>query len=447
MDEEYHERIIKVASRADIVVLDWKIHDSTGDEAIDLLKNILNSDKSNYRLRLLAIYTGEPNLDGVSARVQDAISEFYGDEEMDARNPYRISKGPLRIAILAKEGTPVSSSYTAGAQRVSEDDLAIRLVDEFAQMTEGLLRNVALAGTSAIRKQSHRILTTFNGGLHAAYLGHRQLLPSPADAEDHLTDALASEILSVLNDDRPGVHADASAIKEWLVSKQADGLDLSSPFPFSGAASAIDRWHALLSRGIKGPNVCTPHGAKEAKLAKRGTEAFTDTADIAMDSNRKFAALLSLRPKYVGQTPRLTLGSILYSEHDDEPPYLLCLQPQCDSIRLGGATGFPMVSLKENDSVFRLVVEVEREVWKHFNVVLKPSELIVRSFEPACNSNGEVLAVNRDGGLYFCDTEDRTYRWIAEVKSEYALALVGEMASFLSRPGPDNSEWLRRASR
>ena len=446
-DEEYHERTMKVASRADIVILDWKLHDSTGDEALDLLKEILNSDTINYRLRLLAIYTGEPNLEGVSERVKDAISEFYGDKAMDARDPYRITKGPLRIVILAKEGMPDSSGSAAGAQQTSELDLASRLVDEFARMTEGLLRNVALAGISAIRKQSHRILTKFDSQLDAAYLGDRQLLPNPADAEDQLTDALAAEILAVLNDDRPGVHADARAIKDWLVSKEAAGLDLSSPFSFAEAASTIDRWHALLSCGINGPNVITPHGAKANTLAKRGTEAFTDTPDSAMDSNHNFAALLSLRTQYVSRTRRLTLGSIIHNDHDDKYPYLLCLQPQCDSIRLDAATGFPMIRLKENESSFRLVVEVELGIWKHFDVVLKPSELVVRSFEPAGDSSGEVLAFSENGRWFFRDTKDRTYRWIAEMKSEYALTLAGEIASSLSRPGPDNSEWLRRASR
>ena len=446
-NEQYHERTIKVASRADIVVLDWNLYGSTGDEALSLLTKILNSDKSSHRLRLLAIYTGDPNLQEVSARVQDAISEFYGESKVDARDPYRISKGPVRIVILAKEGTPDPSSSGPRAQQASEGDLASRLVGEFARMTEGLLRNVALAGISAIRKQSHRILTTFDSRLDAAYLGHRQLLSNPAEAEDQLTDALAAEILAVLTDDRPGVHANANAIKDWLVSKQAVGLDLSSPFSFQGAANSIDWWHALLSHGINAEGAITPHGAGKTTLEKRGTEAFTDTSESAMDSNRNFAALLSLKTQHIVRTPRLTLGSILCDEGDHESPYLLCLQPQCDSIRLDSATGFPMIRLREDDRLFRIVVEVSLGNWKHFNVVLKPSELIVRTFEPACSTSGEVMAFSENGCLYFRDTKDRTYRWIAEMKSEYALTLAGEMASSLARPGPDNSEWLRRASR
>ena len=443
-DEEYHEKTIKVAARADIVILDWKIHDSTGEEALSLLKDILTSDQNNCRLRLLAIYTGEPNLQQVSDQVQKAISEFYTGEQIDAEDPYRISKGPLRIVILAKAGFRADTSPATG-QETAELDLATRLVDEFALMTEGLLRNVALAGISAIRQQSHRLLTKFDRHLDPAYLGHRQMLSNPNDAEDHLAEALAAEIFSVLSDERPGEQANADAIRDWLTSMQAAGLDLSTPFAFPKTTKPVDGWHQLTSQGAGSKHVTRPNQVGIKKLGKIGTRAFVDTPDQALQSDRSFAALLSLKSQYAIRAPRLALGTIL-RETTGGFRYLLCLQPKCDSIRLTAATGFPLIPLEENNDTFRLAIEVTAGLWKHFNIVLKPSGLIARSFQPRNKSDGEIFAISEGDKMQFQDIDGHTYHWIGEMKDEYALMLAGDVASSLARPGPNNSEWLRRAS-
>lgn len=443
--EEYHQRTVTVASRADIVILDWKIHDTTGDEALNLLRDILISDRLNYRLRLLAIYTGEPNLRGVSDRVQATISEFYENDQMDASNPYRISKGPLQIVILAKKGIPRENGSGA-SQETAEVDLATQLVNEFAGMTEGLLRNVALSGISALRRQSHRILTRFDRHLDPAYLGHRQMLPNPADAEDHLAEALAAEILSILGDERPGEQANGQAIKEWLSAMESNGLDLADPYAFPGDTSPVHGWYALLTCGVESEGATRPEGAGVKTLARFGTRAYAKDSAQALHSDRSFAALLSLKAEHEGRVPRLTLGTIVRENHGSHR-YLLSLQPKCDSIRLAGATGFPLIPLKANGNNFRLAVDVGEGAWIHFGIVLKPSELILLSFEPRSDDDGEILASCEAKKWQFKDVNGKTYHWIAEMKDEYALMLAGDVASSLSRPGPNISEWLRRASR
>ena len=110
--------------------------------------------------------------------------------------------------------------------------MAEKLADEFGSMTTGLLRTVALAGIATIRENAHKILARFDQTLDAAYLGHRILLPHPPDAEDHLVAALGSELLSVLEEDRPGTHAGIEAIERWL--NRAGGPDISEPFSFAG---------------------------------------------------------------------------------------------------------------------------------------------------------------------------------------------------------------------
>ena len=53
-------------------------------------------------------------------------------------------------------------------------------------MTTGLLPNVAIAGLSELRAQTHKLLTMFSRSLDPAYLGHRVLLPNPSEAEDQV---------------------------------------------------------------------------------------------------------------------------------------------------------------------------------------------------------------------------------------------------------------------
>ena len=274
---EFEKRTAKAAVRADMVVLDWKIHDSAGDVALSVMRNILADDQNNNRLRLIAIYTGEPDLRGIYERIQVAIEDFYEGEELEADCPSRITKGPVRVVILAKEGTFNSHSSSPGHQEVTERELAGRLADEFVSMTSGLLRNVALAGIATIRNNTHRILASFDQNLDPAYLGHRLLLSNPPDAEDHLVSALGSELLSVLEEDRPGAHANIDAIERWL--KGVNGPNVSKPFPFSEKANAVNSLLNWLQRGIKGETQL-PTGKKTLK--KRGTEIFAADAAAAI---------------------------------------------------------------------------------------------------------------------------------------------------------------------
>ena len=449
-DGAFPERTAKAALRADIVVLDWQIHESAGSVALSVMRNILADDQNSHRLRLIAIYTGEPDLGGISRRVQEAIQDFYEGEELNVDDPSRITKGPVRVVILAKEGTVRDHGPDHRNQEVAERDLADKLADEFDSMTTGLLRSVALAGIATIRENAHRVLARFDRHLDPGYLGHRLLLRHPPDAEDHLVAALGSELLSILEEDRPGSHADIGAIERWL--RRDDGPDISEPFRFPGGTKAVDGWVSLLTQGISAENIQYPDCTKKA-LESRATEPFSDDGDAAICSNYHFAALLNLKTRYPGQRPRLTIGAILQVEDVDSPQYLLCLQPKCDSIRLGAESGFPFVPLREvvgddKTTSFLVAVEIRKGEWERLRIIPKPSELIVRSFCPGLNPPGEVLAAEvEDGELYFEGVDKRRYRWITEMKEEHAFRVAGTVASALARPGPNDAEWLRRASR
>ena len=456
LDRESRKRTVKAARRADIVVLDWNIENSVGDEALDLMRDILKGDREGRRLRLMAIYTGEPDLEGICERVRQVLAEFYKDDRLkDSPGGFRMSKGPLHVKVLAKSGTLAGVPSPLGDQEVSESGLADRLAGEFALMIGGLLRNVALSGLSAVRDNAHRVLAKFDASLDPGYLGHRLLLHHPPDAEDHIEEALGSEITAVLEEHRSGARADIDAIEPWLACREAEGLQLSEPFGPPSNQSAVKGWRLLLDRGFEAPNVPDPQFASKRKLRSRPTEPFAESGRAAARANRRFAALLALRTRYPGRPPRLSFGTVLETRHGDETLYFLCLQPKCDSVRLGDASGFPLMPLIPLTDVrvggdgerLRLVVETEDDQWQELGIETKPSALTVRLFEPGQDPPGEVTAMaDEHEDFFFEDSEGSLYRWIAQVKEGHALGVAGEIAAALARPGPNDAEWLRRAS-
>ena len=140
--DEFHERTVKTARRADIVILDWKIHESVGLAALDVMRDILREDRQ--RLRLMAFYTGEPGLHGIFNQIKDVAAEFYEDDELLVSDGFRISKGPLHIVVLAKQGTLNNLQPELRNQEVAESQLADRLANDFALMTVDLSAIVQL---------------------------------------------------------------------------------------------------------------------------------------------------------------------------------------------------------------------------------------------------------------------------------------------------------------
>lgn len=445
-------RVTKAAVRADIVVIDWKIKKSHGETALRIVKDILDVDREARRFRLLAIYTGEPKLQTIATEVCKLIDTYYPEDKLTSDHPARISKGPVHVAILAKEGTIGEHGAVAGFSEVTESDLASKLVNEFMSMTSGILPHTALAGVAAIRNRAHNLLAKFDRELDPAFLGHRMLLPYPPDAEDHLVEVLAAEIFSILEDNRPGVCESAETIRVWL--ERSDKRE----------------WLDVILLGVDSPDIQFPQkqGSKDRFSRKEVIAAtanlFVDDETGAINANHRFAALLGTKTRYPGcRSRRLALGTIVW-QVDGDQHYWLCLQPKCDSIRLKIDTGFPMIPLHDVDAhdeqgarkamelvkrgnAIRLVLERTTDDWKDLYVLPTPSRLVVPRFRPGPNPPGEVVAVKEDGVFYFEDTNGHRYQWIAEIKDEHATKVAGVVASALARPGPNDAEWLRRGVR
>lgn len=434
--------IVSAAGRADIVVLDWKIGDSNGGDTLEVLKQILKNDGSHPRLRLFSIYTGEPDLSDITERIKETIREFYESSPLVEHRPFSVSKGPVHVSVIAKEGS--KAPETSG---VPEAQLANHLVRQFASMTRGILPNVALAGLAALRNDTPRVLAKFDAQLDPAYLGHRMLLLDPQEAQDHLVEALGAELYSILEDRRPGDQGSLEVIEGWLRDKITNNdMALDIPTRISDKTDPVEMRLELLKEGVNGVPSIEP---SKNGLNQRGTGIFAVDLDVAKDSDRAFATLFSLKTHYPGTKPALTLGTILRRKKEEGGwEYYLCLQPKCDAVRLDSATGFPLMPLimRDESGKFTWVIQEPDGEWVHLDVETKPSRLRNASFVPRKkdNSNREILPCECPRGVFFQDIDKVEYQWVAALKDEHALRISNEVSASLSRPGPNYSEWLRR---
>ena len=434
--------VVKAAKRADIVVLDWKLGDSYGRDTIEIIRHIIKEDGGDPRLRLFSIYTGESGLHEIFRQVTAALEEFYDGHRLQECGEYSVAKGPALIAVIPKQGT-----WTVGATPVSEVDLPERLIDEFAALTKGILRNVALEGLSALRDDVPRVLAKFHPDLDPAYLGHRMLLPNPADAEDHVVDALGAELLSILEHRRPGDKASIGAIRAWLDEAwKAGNIDPQSLVRISSLTCPVDMRIELVEKGI---DIVENTDPSKGKLKESSTSRFSRDADSAKKSDLDFAVLLGLKTHYSTKPPRLTLGTVIRERPDGgDWGYFMCLQPKCDSVRLKGTTGFPFLRLSISDDRkrFGCVIYLPEGEWIYLDVDETPGNLQVVSFLPNSGVGGEVFAAKDCEGFCFSDVNEKEYQWVAAFKDEQALQVADKVAKRMARPGPNQSEWLRRAS-
>ena len=426
----------KIAAIADIVVLDWILDNDNGKRVSSLMRSMIADRSGTDRTRLIAIYTGERDLRQVADKAADVLSERFG-EPPDRHSDFLASKGSVRVAVFGKAGTPVPAVDTDLTERiVSIPELPHRLILEFAQMMTGLLPNVAIAGLSELRAQSHRLLTMFSRALDPAYLGHRVLLSNPSEAEDQVVGMFAAELLSVLEYGGVAKQAGLESMRAW-VNEMADTQALR---PSYLSVTSKDELLKLLENGIESAQGLQLGGWKWAKA----TYAFASDDGEANEANRQFAKMMHVKTQYGGPPPTLTLGTILCAEST----YWICLQPKCDSVRIDGPTAFPMLpmtTVTDQKTNFEIVVP-HGDSWVLLSVPHKPAKIRMFVFESNDSPKEQVTASQIDDSIWTINPiEGPSFEWVAQLKDEHAQRIANEIAGSFSRVGVNESEWVRRS--
>ena len=462
--ENFQGRVVRAAKAADIVCLDWEIFGDGGDAASKIIADIIRADdKQNGRLRLIAIYTGDKTNDKILGKILAAIPEELREAHEFKEGFLQIdSQNGVRIVCLFK-GHGIQLTDHRKDNQVGEDKLPERLQSAFANLSEGLLSNVALATIASIRSSTHHVLSKFSGQMDGPFFHHRALAERPEDAGDYAVDIVLSELKGAVDKRHvAATYAGPEAIKARIQEKAGNAEKLTLHYEDKGKPGTFplevdvsveivtDGFNLVVGKGKLPKSL----GQKTAK--KNLSSLFCDSYKAARSQMHQFAALTGVRA-YPGSrpyhsspfSPQLGLGTIV---QDKDKTYLMCLQASCDSVRIKDVGNFLFVPLDTEDSKPEHVVPVPLSSHTHkFNYIglctTKESYRVVRSIAfVSCPTTKTVTAEpSQDrSGFDFVDTGRNAYRWIADLKRRRAFRTVQRLGQSMGRLGFDEFEPYRQ---
>jgi Response receiver domain len=454
---EIDDELLQTARRADLIVVDWVLNRDEGRKALGLIQKVLNNEAGppeRQRLRTIAIYTGQSDLRQIAAQLRDVIDEVYPGEELKEHDGgLALTKGPVRAAVFAKENAPKLSSDLAD-RRIPFSGLPARLRREFAALTTGLVTGVALAALAALRDDTHRILKVLHPGLDAAYLGHRSVLPVPRDAESLVAALVSGEVASVIEDHDVGKEVNEHALFLWLDRPRNPKLEFGELVGLTGTEKPpISQIREMLSKGLGTEEGLAAvqrlgHASKGQwnKVKKQATRVFAHTVEVADEAEAQLVQCLTLKTIYSRPERMLQLGTIVLAPTDE---YLVCVQPVCDSVRLKAEVrSFPFLRLERSDSLRSHFIVPEREPgeWQRLLLKANPRDIIVARFKPR-SGDDTIRAIVVEQGYVFKNTSGKPYRWVCQLKTEFAQKVAVDLAQEFAQVAVNEAEVLRLSRR
>lgn len=418
----------ELMNQADIVVLDWHMRGDYGAFALERIRRLA---VEQHRLRIVAIYTGEPRLDVVGERIRESkvadgqCWEELPSEMLRCHNCY--------VALYCKEDTNPQPSFASRVVR--EDELADKVMSDFVQVVAGLVPALTLTVLAAVRDNAYRLLSGFGKRLDPAFLCHRACLPTPDDAETFVVGKVAGEMEEIMEEAVAAVRpAGVEAISAWMKNRTLSD-------------EARKEMQRLLTSGKERKDELSSTELKGKSLTKRYrwfTEALAGEEASALDL--EFAWVASQRV-VVGQAPRkLHLGTIVRRGYRETEEFYVCIRPRCDSVRLKGRTPFLFLVLTEPKGGMGVATVVVKS-GSGFVKKTVSSTPFVHDFEPLGESGTVETRVGSRTGRCFVDCGGTEFEWLGELRQEFAQRIVQQYGGQLGRVAAEDTEWLRRGAR
>ncbi len=457
----------KLCSSADVVVVDWDLHGDDGVGASILVGTLIEQSKKEipHQLRLVLIYTTEPNLGRVANTIYEDIVKRIGEDTIKVipdSEGLILSTDNARVVVLGKFLNTSLTQYKNFW--VPEKDLAVRTISEFSKLASGLLQGIVLRGVAYLRENNRRILMRFNESLDAAFLTHRALLLPDEEACGHIIPLLTDELRAVLEDTMGnlplGNESELNSIvadwcdKQWKPGSGAEeytGEDIE-PREFAAEVFCLGpKIQEKYSKYQKGRIPSLVGGIKvENGHFKWGDEKKSlPLADFLLgdcqgDScHQELSSLMSQREIYDDAQRTLHLG-VIVREISREKRLLLCLQPVCDSVRMRGEErAFVFCYLQEpvdGKPFTHTVMDIKRKLIR-LKYEHKASHCFTSNFK--AKKDTVIAPLNDNKRFIFQDVEKNEYEWIAELKTQHAQRAAEEFGRTLSRVGLTEFEWLR----
>lgn len=328
-------RIVKATQRVDIVALDWHMnHDDSGELASEIIQAIVLQDEAaGGRLRLIAIYTGNPNREQILQLVSERVNGNPSIVSKVSRNGGALANN-VGLRIVWREKAMLRENHPTA---VSESQLPSELLKEFAQLSAGVLTNVALATISSMRDSTHHVLSKFKADLDGPFFHHRAFLQNPKDSMDYAVSIVLSALKAEVDKAQiaAGFSSDAAIRHRIEVMKQFPDNFVFRYTDKKGTQKEVRLQHTeivkIVSDGYSSLSDEEKRKAFDPALEKRwggiskaaARDFFTTVFSDSLDASRRclldFAFLTNSRSSELSRVhrtapPRLDLGSILFCE-------------------------------------------------------------------------------------------------------------------------------------
>ena len=427
-----------ILNKADVVILDWYLDikkeenqvedldadvdndEPRGEFTLELISDLLSQ---NEKLKLIIVYTGETNLFDIT----DSIYQKIGQTD-SCKEDCVIRSLNSRILVRAKsQNSETQFKYNKELKDkiVSYESLPTLIVEEFADMTNGLLSNFALSSISAIRNNTSRMLSVFSPQLDPAYLGHKILLENTSEAKGLLIKIFGeaiSELLETTNIDTK------DWIDNWIENRIKD-----KSININGVS--IDKSRELLKDKYKEASKKDMSIGEEKKLESHTIELFAYDGIDVNKSNVEFAILTHHKNIFhpAIEAPILTLGTVIKSVDR----YYVCIQQRCDSVRIKEERRFLFLPLEERGE-YPLIVNNGSKLFTN------KSSFAIKTMKFKPKEGATIIQASKKEDKYvFYSSYGETYEWVVDLKEMQAQRIVNNYCAQLSRVGLNESEWLR----
>lgn len=381
-----------ILNKADVVILDWYLDiekeenqvedpdadadndDPRGEFTLKLISDLLSQ---TGMLKLLIVYTGETDLFEITNSIYQKVDQhsFHkGDCVIQSLNS--------KILVRAKKQnseTQFAHNPELKDKIVSYESLPTLIVEEFADMTNGLLSNFALSSISAIRNNTSRMLSVFSPKLDPAYLGHKILLENTFESKQLLIKLFGeaiSELLETTDIDTK------DWVDNWIENRITDETISINGVSIGKSKDLLKKMFSSEQPRLK--DKYTEASGKdmsnkdEGKLQSHTIELFAYDGIDVNKSNVDFAILTHHKNIFqpaIG-APILTLGTVIKSVDK----YYVCIQQRCDSVRIKEERRFLFLPLEEKGE-YPLIVNNELKLFPSIMAFRASLELNNKEFD------------------------------------------------------------------
>lgn len=456
---------VRLALRADIVVLDWQLLDSMDDgrEALDILSEI----DQRGGLRFVNIYTGH----AVPEQVKAAILGRFSARASASESVAEFSAGSFVFSIRNKDlpGAVARTSLFPAAG----GDLIDLAIGSIAKEYGGLVQLALLELAVRHREQLPNLLRSFERDIDSAVVMEANNPASPLSADANLRELLLDEWRSALEValqkktveviSRDGVNAYVRS----LASRVSPSVATEIRTRLGKIRKGLESWdvplvqgavNAWLASALQGATP-SPKGASWSKdaVAKVQWEILHAVLHPGSDSSLPslWNPLLSLDALFTQQfqmPTKMTQGTILRRGNGS---YLICTTPLCDAAacdtKVKNLFSFARAEVRKYDALdpfspahgyFVIRSESDRSELFVLDMNIKPL-VVLKVPDPAIELGKRCETLPWPA----CEEQATTVReWlvpVGQLRLDHALRLSARSASETSRVGVDRVEFFR----